>query len=237
VSDIGEAGSGIALQRWRALLFTHWEVPLARLRSLIPAPLDIDTFEGKAYVGLIPFEIPELRPLRLLPPVPGAARFLETNVRTYVTRAGQPGVWFFSLDAASSLAVLGARAGYGLPYCRATMSCQRNGDEFTYRSERRWPGPPAALDVQYRVGQPLGPARVGTLEHFLVERYVLYFKHPLLGLMQQRVHHQPYPLRAVRVDRLVESLVSAAGISRGGERPPDLFSEGVDVGLSLPTRV
>ena len=225
-------------QRWRSLLFVHWEVPVSVLRPLVPAALEIDTFGDppRAYVGLVAFDIPEMRPLRAMPPLPTAARFLETNVRTYVKYAGQPGVWFFSLEAESTLAVLGARAGYGLPYFRADMRCQRRGDRFDYHSQRRWPRPrPATLELAYEVGPPLPPAAAGTLEHFLVERYFLYARHPLLGLVEGRVRHSPYALRQARVERLSESLLAAAGIAERGERTPDWWSEGVDVEI-LPPR-
>ena len=226
-------------QRWRALLFVHWEVPLEILRALVPEPLKIDTYLGKSYVGLVPFDIPEVRPVRALPPVPTASRFLETNLRTYVRLDDHPGVWFFSLDAQSTLAVLGARALFGLPYFRAEMTMMSDGVQTHYRSRRIWPGAselPANLDLRYRVGDPLGPARPGTLEHFLVERYTLYARHPLLGLVRGQVRHQPYPLKRAEVMGLTESLTAAAGIQTLGPRLSCWFSDGVDVDVSLPSR-
>lgn len=223
-------------QRWRSLLFVHWAVPAEVLRPLVSASLDIDTFEGRAFVGLVAFDIPEMRPLKALPPPPTAGRFLEANLRTYVKHQGQPGVWFFSLDAASSLAVVGARASFGLPYFRADMRWQRDGDRVHYHSERRWPPPrPATLDLDYEISAAHGPAAPGTLEHFLVERYHLFARHPLLGLVQGEVRHPPYPLRRARVHHLDQSLLPAAGITAVGERTPDWFSDGVDVDI-LPPR-
>jgi uncharacterized protein YqjF (DUF2071 family) len=233
-------------QRWRALLFVHWEVPVANLRPLVPASLEIDTFNERAYVGLIPFAIPEARPLRSLPPVPTAVSFLETNLRTYVKAGGQPGIWFFSLEAASSLAVLGARAGFGLPYFRAHMSSSAGdrganvtpGEVIRYRSHRLWPGPrPADLEIEYSVGGPMGTAEAGTLEHFLVERYTLFVQRRTLGLMRANVRHSPYPLRRAEVRAVNETLTRAAGLPGLGRRAPDLFSEGVDVEIGLPERV
>ncbi len=225
-------------QRWRSLLFVHWAVPADVLRPLVAPSLDIDTFEGRAFVGLVAFDIPEMRPVRALPPPPTAGRFLETNLRTYVKHQGQAGVWFFSLDAASTLAVLGARASFGLPYFRADMRWRRDGDRVQYHSERRWPPPkPAALDLEYEIGTPQGPAAPGTLEHFLVERYVLFARHSVLGLVEGRVHHQPYPLRQACVHRLEQSLLAAAGITAAGERTADWFSEGVDVDIFPPQRL
>jgi uncharacterized protein len=233
-------------QRWRSLLFVHWEVPVATLQPRLPAPLQVDTYGGKAYVGLVPFDIPEARPLRILPPVPTAGRFLETNLRTYVLLDGQPGVWFFSLDAGSTLAVLGARALFGLPYFRARMSMMSTaaarGTETHYTSERSWtpplagPARAASLNLTYQVGEAIGPAAPGTLEHFLVERYTLYARHPLLGLVRGRVRHQPYPLQRATVSHLEQSLTAAAGIEGLGLQLPHLYSDGVDVDISPPEK-
>jgi uncharacterized protein len=224
----------VGWQRWRSLLFVHWEVPVAALRPLVPPALTIDTFDGKAYVGLVPFEVAELRVLKSLPRLPGASQFLETNVRTYVSLGATPGLWFFSLDAASALAALGARAGVGLPYFRAEMQMRRMGDAIHYRSHRRFGGA-AELELDYEIGAPIGPAQPGTLEHFLIERYVLYSRHPLLGLVADPIRHRPYLLRSANVVSLHETLVAAAGINVRGARTPDWYSEGVDVEL-LPPR-
>jgi uncharacterized protein YqjF (DUF2071 family) len=130
-------------QTWRDLLFVHWEVPLEVLRGLVPPSLSIDVYEGRAYVGLVPFTMHDVR----FGPLP-VADFLETNLRTYVHTEGVPGVWFFSLDAESRLAVWGARTLYGLPYFRARMTCASR-DGYVYRTERE--GAAAGLDVAWRV--------------------------------------------------------------------------------------
>jgi uncharacterized protein YqjF (DUF2071 family) len=227
----------LGFQRWRSLLFVHWPVPVAALRPLVPAPLAIDAFQGVAYVGLVAFAMPEVRLVRGLPPVPTAASFLETNVRTYVSGDGQPGVWFFSLDAASTLAVIGARVSFGLPYFRSGMRMDRDGDRVSYHARRLWPGPrPATLDLAYTAGEALGPAAPGTLEHFLVERYRLFARRGS-GLATAEVRHAPYPLRRATVTALDETLIAAAGLTHGNERPPDLFSEGVDVDIFAPRPV
>src|SRR5688500_5474109 len=122
--------------RWHELLFMHWPVPAAALRPLIPAGLELDTFDGSAWLGVVPFRMSGIR-RRLLPPVPGTAAFPELNVRTYVTAGAKPGVWFFSLDAANRLAVRVARWTFHLPYYDATMSCTRDrAGEVAYRSTR-----------------------------------------------------------------------------------------------------
>lgn len=225
------------LQRWRTLLFVHWTVPVEVLRPLVPSWLDIDTYGNPptAYVGLIPFEVRELRPARVLPL---RIRFLETNLRTYVTFRGVPGVWFFSLEAASTLAVVGARASFGLPYFRADMHCRRDGGHLLYSSGRRWPQPlPASLDMAWDVGALMPLPVPGSLEHFLVERYVLYAEHPVLGRVEGRVRHTPYRLREARVTRLVESIRAAAKLPGDGARTPDWFCEGVDVEIFPPRRL
>lgn len=243
VVDTPEARTAIVakpfgFQRWRSLLFLHWPVEIEALRALVPRPLEIDTFEGQAYVGLIPFRMFDVRPWRRLPPVPSATSFLETNLRTYVRHEGRPGVWFFSLDAASTLAVIGARLGFGLPYFRATMDEQRDSNLLMYESRRLAPGPrPARLKVAARVGHPLGTARAGTLEYFLVERYSLFARHLGGTLLRGDVHHSPYPLRRAEVLELDETLLAAAGLGGGQPRPPDLYSDGVDVDIFAPQRI
>jgi uncharacterized protein YqjF (DUF2071 family) len=218
-------------QRWRTLLFLHWEVPVETLRPLVPERLTIDTFEGRAFVGLVPFTMQGVRPWRWAPPVPGAGSFHETNVRTYVYLEGAgPGVWFFSLDAASSLAVLAGRRLWRLPYCRADMQLYVVSDAVEYRARRMWPEPnKAALDLPYRVGERLEASAPGTLQHFLAERYLLYAQGPKGTLLRGQVHHAPYPLHAATVSRLDESLLAAAGIAREGEPMSALYSPGVDV--------
>jgi uncharacterized protein YqjF (DUF2071 family) len=223
-------GSPAGLQKWRHLLFVHWEVPVAALRPLVPEALALDTFEGRAFVGLVPFEMQDVRPSRFLPPVPTASSFLETNVRTYVHREGRdPGVWFFSLEAGSALAVLGARAFFHLPYWHARMEQHRDGDHVVYRSHRHWESSTnAELDVAYDIGEEL-PVAEGTLEHFLVERYYLYALSPGGKLLRGQVHHRPYPVRRARITALTETLLAADGLERPEARASELWSEGVDV--------
>jgi uncharacterized protein YqjF (DUF2071 family) len=223
------------MQKWRSLLFVHWEIAgqaLAALRALVPAGLELDTFEGRAYLGLVAFSMRDVRPTRLLPAVPTAKDFEELNVRTYVHRGGaDPGVWFFSLDASSALAVLGARAFFHLPYWHARMDLDHDGNGGRrYRSQRNWAGAaPAELDVRYEVGDKIGPAAEGTLEHFLAERYYLYAVTARDVLLRGQVHHRPYPLRRARVVDMSESVLAAAGLPRPEARASELWSEGVDV--------
>lgn len=214
--------------RWRTLLFLHWELDAAALRPLVPRELEIDTFDGKAYVGLVPFTMEGVRPTWL--PEALAFAFHETNVRTYVHRRGRdPGVYFFSLDAASTPAVVGARVGWSLPYYRAEISLARVGASVRYRTRRLPPGPrPADASIDWEIGASRGCAEAGTLTHFLAERYILYARRGG-ALLSGRVHHPPYPLHDARVTRLEQTLLDAAGLSVTGPPMSALFSPGVDV--------
>ncbi len=152
-------------------------------------------------------------------------------MRTYVhNEAGNPGVWFLSLDAQSVLAVLGARAFFHLPYFHARVDVQRQGDRFDYLAERHWAGEGrAGIEARYEVGAETGGSEPGSLQHFLVERYVLYAMTPRGRLLRARVHHAPYHVRHARVLELRESLVRADGLERPEQRASELWSEGVDV--------
>lgn len=214
----------VMFQRWSQLLFLHWEVPADALRRLIPPALTLDTFEGKAYIGLVPFTMSGIRPV-WSPAVPGLSAFHEINVRTYVHHQGQnPGVWFFSLDAANTVAVRLARALFKLPYYRAAMSLRQRpgeagGEEITYTTERLFPPPtPAAASLRYTPCSGIQPARPGTLDYFLAERYLLY---TTAGerLYRGQVYHTPYPLQRAVLHDLSENLIAVAGIARPDTEP------------------
>src|SRR3954451_1244693 len=143
-------------QTWQNLLFAHWRVDEDLLREHVPSQIPIDTWDGDAWIAVTPFVVTGCRP-RLMLPIPGAARFPEINVRTYATIDGKPGIWFFSLDAASRLAVHAARHVYRLPYFPAKMSASRHGDRIDYTHERaQGSAPPASFAAQYG---PAGRAR------------------------------------------------------------------------------
>ncbi len=230
-------------QNWQHLLFLHWEIPPSELQALVPAGLTIDTFEGKAYVGLVPFTMTGVRPV-LTPPLPGVSSFHEVNVRTYLHRDGRdPGVWFFSLDASSTLAVAAARAAYNLPYFHAKIDFDASKDplpKIAFRSHRDDPrgSSPAHLHVRYAPSDGVvAPAPVGTLEHFLVERYILYAQDESHHLHRARVHHQPYPVQRAEVMELDETLVWAAGVRRSDAAPIRHYAREVNVKVYPPERV
>ena len=209
----------VGWQKWRKLLFIHWPVPVEMLQQLIPHQLTIDTHEGHAYIGLVPFVMEDIHPWWL----PFRMNFLETNVRTYVHHEGRdPGVWFFSLDASSWLAVQAARMGWGLAYHHAKMSC---GDNY-YQSQRRTNG--AGLSVNYQVGQPISDSRPESLEYFLLERYLLYAQRRG-KLYRGQVHHAPYPAHHATISSIDETLTSAAGVAKSSAPPLVHYSAGVDV--------
>lgn len=207
-------------QNWHHLGFFHWEVPAAELQALLPPELTVDTFEGKAYVGLIPFTVTGVRPV-MMPAVPWISSFHEVNVRTYVHRDGRdPGVWFFSLDASSTLAVAAARAAYKLPYFAADIEFHDSKEPIpaievrSHRTDSRG-ATPANAHIQYRAVEGVAaPAAVGSIEHFLIERYILYAVDEQRELWRARVNHQAYPVQRAEVLRLDETLVWAAGIRR-----------------------
>jgi uncharacterized protein YqjF (DUF2071 family) len=199
-------------QRWAELGFLHWPIPVAAVRDLVPRALTIDTFDGQAFVGLVPFTVTGARPM-LMPPLPWVSDFHEVNVRTYVHRDGaEPGVWFFSLDAANPVVVAAARALFRLPYHHARMAMDLDAAGVSFSSERA-ADPGAACVLRYEpIGTP-APAAVGTLEHFLVERYLLYTGSDR-RLFRAQVHHEPYPLQRARAELGRETLLAAAGIAR-----------------------
>jgi uncharacterized protein len=223
-------------QNWRDLLFLHWAFSAESVRPLIPPELELDLFKDKAYIGLVPFTMTGVRPVGL-PAVPGLSSFHETNVRTYVHHSGSdPGVWFFSLDAANLLAVRLARGLFHLPYHHARMFLEREGPSgsaqpktILYAGVRRWPEPtPASYLIRAMITGPVEPARPGTLEHFLAERYLLYSRKDG-KLYQGRVYHTPYPLQPAAVVSLDENMLAITGLQSPPSAPLAHFAEGVDV--------
>jgi uncharacterized protein YqjF (DUF2071 family) len=220
-------------QTWNDLLFLHWPVPAEALRRAVPGGLDIEERDGTAWLGVTPFVVSGARP-RGVPPLPWLSRFPETNVRTYVAPpGGRPGIWFLSLDAARLAAVIGARAGYRLPYFHAAMDVARRGHEVAYRMRRR--GGEAALAVRYRPVGPVFRAAPGSVEHFLVERYRLYAADRRGRLLYADIDHPDWPLQPA--EAVVEENTMAApwGISLPGE-PLAHYAARQDVVIGPPRR-
>lgn len=224
-------------QTWTDLLFAHWRVEVDWMRAAVPAAFDLDTFDGSAWVGVVPFLMSNVA-IRAVPPIPGVSRFPELNVRTYVTREGKPGVYFFSLDAGSRLAVLGARLGLNLPYFHATMHLRSVGPGVAFASRRRprYGGTPA-FTASY---EPMGPAfqaAPASLDAFLTERYCLY------GLTRRGrpyrldIHHPPWPLQRARGVVDAAELVAAARLPRPIGPPVLHMARRQDVVAWWPTRV
>ncbi|MDA1050047.1 MAG: DUF2071 domain-containing protein [Planctomycetota bacterium] len=212
-------------QRWRSLLFMHWPVDVDILRRLVPPELELDLYENKAYVGVVPFEMEGVRPWWW--PESCSMSFLETNLRTYVIYNGRPGIYFFSLEANSRFAVWGARAGWGLPYHYARASVKRTDDATGYETRRPRNGP--SHSVRYRVGDEFGPSEPGTLRHFLLERYLLFVERGR-EMYAGQVHHEPYPAFDATVFEVQDELIAAAGFPAVTAPPAFVhYSPGVDV--------
>lgn len=244
------AGKPIGYQTWSELLFLHREVPVDAVAATLPAGLVPDLHEGKAYVGVVPFRMSDVRPWWA--PQAVAFQFLETNVRTYVLCDGEPGVYFYSLEANSPAAVFAARTFWGLPYFDAQMASVVEEGTVRYVSVRkRWKradrrrgdltavrdGVPR-LEALYRTGEAtLPPSAEGSLDRFLIERYYLFVRRGN-SILRGQVHHVPYPLREATVESVEDSLVDAAGFP-APDPPFTLFhySPGVNVEIFPLVRV
>jgi uncharacterized protein YqjF (DUF2071 family) len=214
-------------QTWEELLFAHWRAEVDGLRALLPPGVELDLFEDEAWVGLTPFRLTGLR-ARGLPPLPFLSSFLELNTRTYVTAGGKPGIWFFSLDAGSELAVEGARRGYKLPYYRAEIRAEWGDGWLSYESRRRDSrGEPAAFRARYRpTGDEIDPDP-RSLAHFLTERYCLYALDEG-QLKRAEIHHPPWPLRPAEA-AIEENTMPPPGVELVDAEPLLHFSARQDV--------
>jgi len=229
-------GTWVMKQTWHDLLFAHWAMAPESIRSLVPAPLELDLFAGQAYVAVVPFWMSGIR-ARWAPPLPGLNRFPELNVRTYVRHQNVPGVYFWSLDAANQVAVWSARAGYGLPYFHADMSVKSLGESFEYTSRRlRFKDPcPAEFRGRYRPVAPPRRREAGSVEHFLTERYCLY---TVRGGQVARayIHHLPWPLQDAAAEIELNTMAQAAGITLPDSKPLLHFARQLEVLVWWPQR-
>ena len=228
--------------RWEELLFLHWPVAPDVLRPHLPDDLELETFDGKAWLGVVPFVMAATR-FRWLPPMPTANRFGECNLRTYVrhkhdtTRGGRPGVWFFSLDAFSRIAVAGARIGFGLPYFYADISCRREDDHVHYRSSRRdRRGPAATFEASWRTTGSHEVAAAESLDYFLSERYCLYATHRGRTVCGE-ITHQPWQLAPVDLDLVSNDMARLLSLQLDGPPVSALAAKPLDVACWLPERL
>lgn len=230
-------GKHVMQQTWDKLLFMHWAVAEADIRPLVPSGLEIDKYEGTAWIGVTPFTMPEIRPPGLpAPPLLGHSH--EINVRTYVHRDGIPGVWFLSLDASNPMAVIGARLGFSLPYFIARMSLEEQDRTIRFQSRRTHLGAPKAeFEAEWRREDALPDVQPGSRDFFLIERYCLYAARGN-RLYRARIHHEPWPL--CRVSRLTytSSMLEAQGLS-ASSNPPLLHGQiaPLDVQIWAPERL
>ena len=228
-------------QRWTHVLFAHWPVAPSVLQPLLPKSLEVLTFEGSAWIGVVPFLMSNVRP-RGLPALPWLSSFPELNVRTYVRHGSQEGVWFFSLDASNPLAVRTARSVVHLPYYDARMRIAATArGEIRYESERTLPrGHPDAqaahFVASYRPEGDVRAAAPGTIDHFLVERYLLFAAAPR-RLITVRIAHSPWPVQRAVATIERNTMGHPIGVPLEGEPRFLHFASRVDVKTWWPTAV
>jgi len=223
------------LHRWERLTFVHWSFDAATVQRLLPDSLEVETFDGAAWVGLVPFF------MRVATPggrrVPWASQFCETNVRTYVRdQQGRSGIWFFSLDAARLGAVITARTTYRLPYFWSRMRLEERGDEIAYECRRQWPEPRAETSrARVRIGAPFAAQELNERDHFLTARWVLF---SAAGQRTRfaRAWHEPWPLLHADLIDIDDHLITATGLPAARGEPIVHYSPGVDVRIGKPEK-
>lgn len=228
-------------QTWYNLLFAHWPISPEVMRPLVPPQLQLDLYDGMAWVGVVPFGMTNVAP-RYVPNIPGFSTFLELNVRTYVKAPApegadpsvtKPGVYFFSLDAANALAVIGARTVFKLPYYNANMEMEEEMDEqagrIHYRSRRSHSGaPPAEFVGSYEPVGEVYKSQFGSIDHWLTERYCLY---TTSGdkVYRAEIHHLQWPLQPASAVISTNTMAAAAGIELPSQPPLLHFAQRIDM--------
>ncbi len=225
----------ILRQAWNTLLFAHWPVARDTLRDLVPRFLELDLFDNNAWLTIAPFRLTDLSP-RGVPALPFVSAFNEINVRTYVAYDGIPGVYFFSLDANSAVAVGGASTLFHLPYYLAEIEMTEERGAFTYHSRRRG-GATAEFQSRYTPAGPVFEPQPRTLDYFLTERYCLYAKDSQERGYRVEVHHRPWQLQAAEVEISLNSMAEAAGLRLPSMAPTFHFARRQDVLTWAPHRL
>ena len=222
----------VMYQRWEELLFLHWSFDRDVIQETLPPRLTVDTYNGRAWVGVVPFFMSGVRP-RFLPAVLGVSSFQELNLRTYVVdEQGRSGVWFYSLDTSHRLPVWIARRFFHLNYCYAQMRSARQGSKVCYESRRRlideWD---VAQEFEWSRTGLVRNAEKGSLEEFLVERYRLYaFDAKREVLLTGRVAHEPYPIQSAKLTAYSKQLFTLNKLYPPVGGPESVIAtEGVDV--------
>jgi uncharacterized protein YqjF (DUF2071 family) len=204
-------------QTWERLLFAHWPVDPDVLRRVVHPAIPIDTFDGSAWIGVTPFTVTGFH-LRRMPPLPLTSSFHEINVRTYATIGGRPGIYFLSLDAASRVAVEGARRLYRLPYFVADIDVTADGERVRYSHERTHDdGPAAAFEAEYEPSGDPFSAEPGSLDHWLTERYCLYTLDDRQRVLRADIHHRPWLLRHASAAIARNTITRPFGVEPGGD--------------------
>ncbi|CAN5810900.1 DUF2071 domain-containing protein [soil metagenome] len=222
---------------WHDLLFMHWPISADVLRPLVPPSLALDTFDGNAWLGVVPFRMSGVRP-RFLPGIPALSNFPELNLRTYVSAQGKPGIWFFSLDAHNRVAVRLARATFKLPYYDADVSCHVSGGEVRYASFRTHRGaPPARFIGSYRPTGEVFESRPGTLENFLTERYCLYAADSNARVKRGEIQHQMWPLQQAEAETKTLDMTAQIGVKLPDTEPLLHFARRLVVVAWSPHRI
>jgi uncharacterized protein YqjF (DUF2071 family) len=216
----------IMTQTWHDLLLAHWRIDAAALRERVPAQLDLDLFDGSAWLGIVAFEMTNVAP-RGVPALPWLSAFPEINVRTYVRAGGRAGVYFLSLDAGNALAAAAARIAFHLPYHAASMRVEREGGFVRYRSRRRSGG--AVFEAQYAPeGEPALPD-AGSLACFLAERYCLFTVDRGGRARRVDIHHPPWPLQPARAEIRENTMAETCGLALPSEKPLLHYAKRQDV--------
>ena len=223
-------GQPVMHQKWGKLLFMHWRIDPNLLRPLIPAPLQIDTFDDSAWIAIIPFTMWDIRAFPpYVPAVPGLNAMHELNVRTYVHMDETPGVWFFSLDCSNAAAVFSAQTFFYLPYFNAAISLEQQDARIGY-SLQRTEEPTATFAATWNLGSPLPQSAPGSLEFFLTERYCLFTAHKG-KIYRARIHHPPWPLQTATLQSHSSKMIEVLNLPKPKEAPVLHYAEEIAVDI------